>query len=111
MATGLPAIATDVGGHAELISGPSEGWLIAPRDTAALVHALRELTGAPSVRLREMGIAARRAAARIASPLDNANRLAAALERSGRSNPLEPRLEKVVSRSTSASVPHANSAH
>jgi len=86
MATGLPVIATDVGGHAEVISNASEGWLIAPRDSAALMAALRELTGAPSVRLNDMGTAARRAAARIGSPLDNARRLAAALQRRGRSD-------------------------
>lgn len=81
MATGLPVIATDVGGHSEVISSPTEGWLIAPRDTAALVRSLRELKGASSVRLAEIGIAARRAAARIGSPLDNASRLEAIMLR------------------------------
>lgn len=108
MATGLPVIATDVGGHAEVITSPAEGWLIAPRDTAALVRALREMTAAPIVQLNEMGLAARRAAARIGSPLDNAGRLAAALQRGSPSKTHGPVLEKMASRVAPGDIRHAD---
>lgn len=79
MATGLPAIATDVGGHSELITSEDDGWLVAPRDSEALLIALRELTASPEERARR-GAAGRRAALRIGSPAENAARLAAHLE-------------------------------
>jgi colanic acid/amylovoran biosynthesis glycosyltransferase len=41
MAAGVPPIATTVGGIPELIEDPTTGWLIAPRDTEALVRAMR----------------------------------------------------------------------
>jgi glycosyltransferase involved in cell wall biosynthesis len=79
MATGLPCIATDVGGHAEAIRQAGEGWLIPPRDTAALERALRELT-APDAPRQAIGRCARSAAERIGSPAQNARRLLGALE-------------------------------
>jgi teichuronic acid biosynthesis glycosyltransferase TuaC len=75
MATGLPTIATDVGGHAEVITTPAEGWLIPARDVAALTRSLRELTSSPDARTLR-GTAGRRAALRIGTPAENAARLA-----------------------------------
>jgi glycosyltransferase involved in cell wall biosynthesis len=40
-ASGLPAVATRVGGVPELLPEPSLGWLVPPRDEAALAQALR----------------------------------------------------------------------
>lgn len=78
MATGLPAIATDVGGHAEVIRDASEGWLIPAKDTRSLESALRELITDETERERR-GRGARSAAVRIGSPAANAGRLASIL--------------------------------
>lgn len=75
MATGLPTIATDVGGHAEVITSSDEGWLIPPHRPDALARAVRELTSSAHERERR-GAGARRAALRIGSPAQNASRLA-----------------------------------
>ncbi len=88
LATGLPTIATDVGGHAEVIRSPDEGWLIPPRDVSALRDALHELTTQPDERARR-GAGGRRAAQRIGTPSDNAGRLLSILSElsAGRSRP------------------------
>jgi glycosyltransferase involved in cell wall biosynthesis len=78
LATGVPTVATDVGGHAEVIRSASEGWLIPPADVDALRSALLEVTTLPDERARR-GAAGRRAAERIGSPADNAARLIALL--------------------------------
>lgn len=74
MATGLPTITTDVGGHAEVITDDSEGWLIPARDSQALAHAIRELVTSHEERSRRAA-GGRRAAVRIGSPFDNTARL------------------------------------
>ena len=79
LATGLPTIATDVGGHAEVIRSPDEGWLVPPRDQQALGQALVELTTQPAERARRSA-GARRAARRIGSPRENAGRLLSLLD-------------------------------
>jgi glycosyltransferase involved in cell wall biosynthesis len=81
LATGLPTITTDVGGHAEVITSGCDGWLVPPKDTRALQLALAELMSSPGERVRR-GMAARSAAERIGSPGDNAMRLAELLRRS-----------------------------
>lgn len=79
MASGLPSVATDVGGHAEVIRDESEGWLIPARDTDALTIALAQMMSDAAER-RRRGANARRAAERIGTPEANAHRLVAALE-------------------------------
>ena len=78
MATGLPTIATDVGGHAEVIRNASEGWLIPAKNPRSLETALRELMSNEAERERR-GRGARTAALRIGSPTANAGRLAVIL--------------------------------
>ena len=78
MATALPTIATDVGGHAEVITASSEGWLVPARDVSALEGALRGMISNEDDRLRR-GRGGRQAALRIGSPADNATRLASIL--------------------------------
>ena len=58
MFSGVPVLATDVGGMAELVSDGVTGRLVAPGDDAALAAALQELLSSPD-RLREMAAAAR----------------------------------------------------
>jgi glycosyltransferase involved in cell wall biosynthesis len=47
MAMGKPIVATDCGGNRELVSSPDVGWLIAPRDVAALTSAIAEVIDRP----------------------------------------------------------------
>lgn len=78
LATGVPTITTDVGGHAEVIRSADEGWLIPPHDVNALRWALIEVTTSDDERTRR-GAAGRRAAERIGTPVYNASRLLACL--------------------------------
>lgn len=59
MACGLPVVTTAVGGMPEAVSDGVEGFLVPPRDPAALAGALAMLAARPALR-REMGAAARR---------------------------------------------------
>ena len=59
MACGLPAIAVDSLGPADIVRPGQTGWLVAPDDEAALAGALAEAIGHPEERLRR-GTAARR---------------------------------------------------
>lgn len=47
MAMRKPVIATDCGGNRELVSSPDVGWLIAPRDVAALSRAIGDVIARP----------------------------------------------------------------
>ena len=58
LAAGLPVIAADAGGPAEIITHDVDGLLTAPNDTAALAHALRHLAEDPALR-RRLGDAGR----------------------------------------------------
>ncbi len=58
MATGLPVVATSIGGLREQVEDGVTGLLVAPRDAAALVEGLRTLLRDPQLR-RAMGAAAR----------------------------------------------------
>jgi len=58
LAAGLPVIATDVGGAREQIRDGVDGWIVPPRDAAALAQALIDWARQPE-RSVEMGAAAR----------------------------------------------------
>jgi|SRR5579872_628884 len=79
MASGLPTITTDVGGHAEVITDSAEGWLIPAKDTTALLDALRQLMSDKTERQRR-GMNGKSAARRIGTPAENAARLLRVLE-------------------------------
>lgn len=66
MATGLPLIVTDVGGNREAIADGVNGFVIAPRDGAALQRRLAELHADTQMRVR-MGAASRERAMRLFS--------------------------------------------
>jgi glycosyltransferase involved in cell wall biosynthesis len=61
MALGIPVVAADVGGVAELVDDGETGLLVPPRDPEALVAATEPLLDDPALR-RQMGEAARRRA-------------------------------------------------
>lgn len=63
MATGLPVVATDVGGNRELVSPGTTGTLCAPGDSDALALAMRDYL-ADTARARRHGEAARQKAER-----------------------------------------------
>jgi glycosyltransferase involved in cell wall biosynthesis len=58
MATGLPVVATRVGGNPELVADGSSGFLVEPGSPAALADALRRYLGDPGLLARH-GRAAR----------------------------------------------------
>jgi glycosyltransferase involved in cell wall biosynthesis len=63
MASGLPVIASNTGGLAEMIDAGQTGWLISQGDSHALADAIRE-AAADRERLRAMGLLARSRARR-----------------------------------------------
>ncbi len=71
MATGLPVVATDVGGHAEIIDPGVNGWLVPPRDILCLTSALREAF-TDEQKAARMGKAARERAIEIGDYRSNA---------------------------------------
>jgi glycosyltransferase involved in cell wall biosynthesis len=61
MASGVPVVATKVGGIADLVEQASTGWLVGPRDTDGLAGQTSLLLGSPEMR-REMGLRSRQRA-------------------------------------------------
>lgn len=57
-ALGIPCVATDVGGTAEIIDHERTGWLVPPDDPVALAERIRWVLDHPDVR-RRAGVAAR----------------------------------------------------
>ena len=63
MATGLPVVATRVGGLPEMVAPGETGWLAPPRDPAALAAAISQLLADPQT-MRDFGAAGQRRVAR-----------------------------------------------
>ena len=61
MASGLPVVATRVGGNPELVEENRAGWLFTPGNVTELVHQLEDLAHLSELR-RQMGEASRRRA-------------------------------------------------
>ncbi len=59
MGTGLPVVATDVGGNAEVVADRQTGFLVPPEDPEQMAAAIVKLLQAPEMG-REMGAAGRR---------------------------------------------------
>ena len=58
-ASGLPIVATDVGGNAEIVRDGATGRLVAAHDPAALAAAMTETMALPEAARQEWGRAAR----------------------------------------------------
>jgi glycosyltransferase involved in cell wall biosynthesis len=82
MAAGLPVVAPDAGGPAEIIRHDVDGLLVPPGDTVALADALRRLAADPTTR-RRLGDAARSRAGDF-TPEHSAARLVDALRAAAR---------------------------
>jgi glycosyltransferase involved in cell wall biosynthesis len=80
MASGLPVVATHVGGHAEIINDGLNGRLVPPRDVEKLTNALRDVTLNKTL-AATWGQAARLRALRVGSPRENAAKLKSYFER------------------------------
>jgi glycosyltransferase involved in cell wall biosynthesis len=80
MACGLPAIAVDRFGPADIVRPGQSGWLVAPDDEAALAGALAQAIGHPEERLRRGAAARHDVLVRFAWPA-LADRLCALFER------------------------------
>jgi glycosyltransferase involved in cell wall biosynthesis len=78
MAAGLPVVATDAGGPAELIANEVDGLLVPPNDADALAAALERLARDPALRAR-LGAAARQRS-RAFNPADAAAQILAVYE-------------------------------
>ncbi|HWS14462.1 MAG TPA: glycosyltransferase, partial [Rhodocyclaceae bacterium] len=63
-AAGVPVVATDVGGNADLVADGETGYIVAPRDPAAFAAALERLLSDPGQRARFGAAARNRAIAR-----------------------------------------------
>jgi teichuronic acid biosynthesis glycosyltransferase TuaC len=74
MATGLPCIATEVGGHNEVIKNNENGLLIQPGSVSDLVTAISTLTGDEALR-ESMGIKARARMRAFGDYVQNAQKL------------------------------------
>lgn len=79
MATGLPVVVTDVGGHAEIVATGENGYLLAPHDHEALVHGLIGTMASADERSR-LGYAGRERALSMGDERHNAKKLAAYFE-------------------------------
>jgi colanic acid/amylovoran biosynthesis glycosyltransferase len=76
MAVGLPVVVTDVGGMRELVTDGVDGFVVPPRDAAALAAALLDLAADPELR-EKMGERGRQ---RVVEDFDAEPRTAAMLE-------------------------------
>jgi glycosyltransferase involved in cell wall biosynthesis len=79
MASGLPVVATDVGGHTEIINDGLNGRLVPPRNVEKLTNALRDIMLNPTL-AATWGQAARLRALRVGNPHENAKKLKSYLE-------------------------------
>lgn len=77
MATGLPVVTTDVGGHREFITDHRNGLLVKPNNTARLTEALRKIIVDPELR-EQLALQARSGALHIGSYKSNAEKLISA---------------------------------
>ncbi len=80
MASGLPVVATRVGGVPDMIDQAESGWLVAPNDFEDIASRLQQVLGTPG-ELARMSAAARRRAVDKMSLADTVGRMAALMTR------------------------------
>lgn len=57
--SGLPVVATNVGGNSEIVRAQVSGYLVPPSDSTALASAMQEMEDTPALLRAEMGAAGR----------------------------------------------------
>ena len=80
MASGLPVVATRVGGVPDMIDHGESGWLVAPDDFEEIALRLQQVLGTPG-ELARMGTAARRRAVEKMALPESVERMAALMTR------------------------------
>ena len=80
MASGLPVVATRVGGVPDIIDQGESGWLVASNDFEDIAARLQQVVGTPG-ELARMGVAARRRAVDKMSLVDSVDRMAQLMSR------------------------------
>jgi glycosyltransferase involved in cell wall biosynthesis len=80
MASGLPVVATRVGGLPDMIDQGESGWLVAPNDFDEIATRLHQILATPG-ELARMGAAARRRAVEKMALSDTVERMAALMTR------------------------------
>ncbi len=80
MASGLPVVATRVGGVPDMIHQGEPGWLVAPNDFEDIAARLQQIIGTPG-ELTRMGAAARKRAVDKMSLADSVDRMAQLMTR------------------------------
>jgi len=80
LASGVPVVATRVGGVPDMIDQGESGWLVAPADFEDIAARLQQILGTPE-ELARMGAAARRRAVEKMSLSDTVERMAALMTR------------------------------
>jgi len=80
MASGLPVVATRVGGVPDMIDQGESGWLVAPNDFEDIAARLQQILATPG-ELARMRVAARRRAVEKMSLADTVERMAALMTR------------------------------
>lgn len=80
MASGLPVVATRVGGLPDMIEQGESGWLVAPQDFEEIAHRVRQVVSTPG-ELARMGQRARDRAVERMSLAESVERMAALMSR------------------------------
>ena len=96
MASGLPVVATRVGGVPDMIAHGESGWLVAPNDFEEIAARLHQILGTPG-ELARMSTAARRRAVEKMALSESIDRMAALMTRLVPSRTTQREISAVVS--------------
>jgi len=109
MASGLPVVATRVGGVPDMIDQGESGWLVAPDDFDDIATRLEQILATPG-ELERMGRAARTRAVDKMALSDSVERMAQLLARLAPTRATQREISAVVSDSTRRRLPAARAA-
>ena len=104
MSSGLPVVATRVGGVPDMIEHGESGWLVTPNDFEDIAVRLQQILGNPE-ELARMGAAARRRAVEQMSLSDSVERMAALMARLAPSRATQREISGVVNEPGRRRVP------
>lgn len=99
MASGLPVVATRVGGLPDMVEQGQSGWLVAPEDYEAIADRVHQILSTPG-ELARMGAAARQRAVEKMALADSVERVAALMSRLVPARTTQREISAVVSEPT-----------